>query len=116
MLRNVSIMLLLAAIVDASEASAMIFPLLPAQAGRHRHATLPTGRQTCSRNRPMQNTQSPMPAVENPHVPVYQTYALPPPKPAEAEPDFRARFAEYLPPPQFGMVRANGEWGIANGE
>jgi hypothetical protein len=77
MSRSLSIILLLAAIVDASEASAMIFSLLPAQGAASQTGAAPNLLPQSA----AQSAQSSMPVVETSHVPVYQTYALPPPKP-----------------------------------
>jgi hypothetical protein len=86
MARSLSIMLLLAAIVDASEASATIFSSLHAlpQGAASQFATAPNLLLPSA----VQSAQNSLPVVENPHVPVYQTYALPPPKPPKPSPIF----------------------------
>ena len=79
MSRHLSIMLLLAAVIDASEASAMIFSLLPNSANAT--ASQPAAAPNLLPQSAMQSVDNPLPAVESQHVPVYQTYTLPPPKP-----------------------------------
>jgi hypothetical protein len=84
--RALSILLLLAAVIDAPEASATIFSALPAppQGAVSQLATVPNLLPPSA----VQSAQGSTPLVENPHVPVYQTYALPPPKPPKPNPIF----------------------------
>jgi len=83
MTKSLSIMLLLAAIGDALDASAMIFSPLsaPPPAGASQTGGAPNLLAPSA-------AQSSMPMTTNPHVPVYQTYALPPPKPPKPSPIF----------------------------
>ena len=81
--------LLLAAVVDASEASTMIFPPLSAASqGTVLQSVVPQNGGTPNLLPPsaMQSTQSAMPLMATPHVPVYQTYVLPPQKPPKPSP------------------------------
>jgi hypothetical protein len=76
--------LLVAAVVDASQASAMIFSSLPAssQGVASQRGVAPSLLPQST----LQSAPSAMPMVESPHVPVYHTFALPPPKPPKPSP------------------------------
>jgi hypothetical protein len=77
--RTLPILLLLAALLDARDASALIFSLAPAVASQ---SAAPSALSPAE----MSGAASSMPPVATPHVPVYQTFTMPPPKPQQISP------------------------------
>jgi hypothetical protein len=84
MYRSLSFLFLLAAIYHASEASALVFPAMPVTS--QGAASSAAGTPNLLPPSAIQSTQSAMPVMSSPHVPVYQTFILPPPKPPKPSP------------------------------